>query len=415
MTLKKIHDFVLHDNNKRIGSDHISDKYPEFLNYWLKHQLNVNNIHKDHHTYLYDHLKSNYSKFDEEEVLYYKIYDIEYYFNNINVLYLLYKKYVDIKDQQSKDCKKFLETSQENYNKALDICFQDGNDNLCKGLKSFNVFYKNHISEISKKCPGLEIPTLSELVLLNLVDDKGSKKQNIGYNLVQTNSDYSDMGLPKIERGIYPNLTGLLSYKYNIRFESDKNKNNCNLMKILHEFFKYCEKNNSNEHLLPFIQEFINEYYKKKQSEYEKIFQECSKTTSSEYCQIHKNCQENFNSDIEIIKQNPDNYIKHQKKNINKYSADTSSIANTLSMFLDFAANSKYSTTIISIMISFFLCFFFLYKFTPLSSIFRKEKKRKKIPLFFPERRVQDVKDDNIRHKNVKHKRGKIRFAYQPS
>ncbi|VVA00323.1 PIR protein, partial [Plasmodium vivax] len=324
-------------------------------------------------------------------------------------------KYVDIKDQQSKDCKKFLETSQENYNKALDICFQDGNDNLCKGLKSFNVFYKNHISEISKKCPGLEIPTLSELVLLNLVDDKGSKKQNIGYNLVQTNSDYSDMGLPKIEKGIYPNLSGLLSYKYNIHFERDKNKNNCNLMNILHEFFTYCKNNNTNEKLIPFIQEFTNEYYKNKQGEYEKIFQECSNTSSNEYCRIYKNCQENFNSDIQKIKKNPDNYIHYKKNCINENTTDNSWIDNALSIFQDFKAISKSLPTILSIMISFFLCSFFLYKFTPLRSIFRKEKKGTNIPLFFPEIITQDVDDNNSRGMNVKTKKGKIRFSYQPS
>ncbi|KNA02245.1 hypothetical protein PVNG_04476 [Plasmodium vivax North Korean] len=203
------------------------------------------------------------------------------------------------------------------YNEGLKKCYLDGDYNLGKGLESFKNIYKT--------------------IKLNKV--------------------------PQCNQQNYNDLKDLISVHYNLLFEYKKEEQNYLMIRILHQFFQYCNENKDNQKLASFMKEFIDEYYKKHKEGYTEIFEECEgEATSNKYCNLYNTWKGKFETDLSLIKDNPDRYLERQKKNINKSSADTSSIANAISMFLDFAANSKYSTTIVSIMISFFLCFFFLYK-----------------------------------------------------
>ncbi|CAG9485607.1 unnamed protein product [Plasmodium vivax] len=406
---------ILHDSNKGYGSGHISNKYPEFLNYWLNHHLIENSTNEKYHNKLYDCLNSYRSTFDPNNKLKDKIFDIQKYFKNINILYTLYKNYNDIKEKRSNDCHSFLVNCKEYYNKALEKCFQGGDYKLCERLKAFNKFYGNNKRQILTNCPDIKFPTLTEFILLGSGSGK-SENQNIGYNLVKNNFHNFYNGLRTIEHRNYPDLSKLLSYKYNILFEHDAEENKNNMMNILKQFFQYCDENRKNEKLSYFMEEFIEQYYNKKKEEYNNIFSDCkANDKKKKYCNLYKECEKNFNNKESTIVWNTHEYIKQQKEYIESLTPLQLWIFKAQSMFQDFDAMSRISPTVMSTMVAIVVCLFFLYKLTPLSSIFRKEKKRRKIPLFFPERPINDVKNHNSENKNAKHKRGKIRFAYQPN
>ncbi|CAG9485655.1 unnamed protein product [Plasmodium vivax] len=406
---------LLHYYNIELGNGHISAKYPEFLNYWLKHQLIENNINEKHHKELYDYLKDNRKTFDPYDKLKDKIFDIQKYFKNINILHLLYKNYNDIKENGSNDCHSSLVKCKEYYNKALEKCFQGGDYKLCEGLKAFNKFYEANKNKILTNCPKIEIPKLTEFILLGTGSGK-SENQNIGYNLVKNNFHNFYNGHRTIEHINYPDLTKLLSYKYNILFEHVAKENKNNMMNILHQFLQYCDENRKNEKLSSFMNEFIVEYYDKKKGEYDKIFEECKPNGKGKtYCQLYESCKKKFSNDFSIIETETEKLITQQEEYIKSLTPLQRWIFKAQSMFQDFDAISRISPTVMSTMVAIIVCLFFLYKLTPLSTIFLKEKKRRKIPLFFPERPINYVKDNNSEHMKAKPKRGKIRFAYQPN
>ncbi|KMZ96045.1 hypothetical protein PVNG_05983 [Plasmodium vivax North Korean] len=282
---------VLYENNKIHGKNHISDKYTEFLNYWLNHQLIENSIDKSYHNELYECLDK---------------------------------------------CKK-------NYNNALEKCFQVGDHDVCKVLKIFNVFYESNKKKIFSNYGVIELPILTEFILLGSGSGK-SDNQNIGYNL-------------------YLNLTQLLSYQYNILFEHDAKKNKNNMMNILQQFFQYCDENRKNEKLSSFMEEFIEQYYNIKKNEYENIFNECN-TNGEEYthCQLFKVCKKNFTNQLKKIVWDTNEYIIKQKKYIESLSPLQLWIFKAQSMFQDFDAMSRISPTIMSTMVAIVVCLFFLYK-----------------------------------------------------
>ncbi|KMZ96067.1 hypothetical protein PVNG_06291 [Plasmodium vivax North Korean] len=353
---------ILHQLNEGLGKDHISDKYPDFLNYWLKHQLKKKNINQSYHYELYHCLNRNYKIFDPKEKLKDKLFDIQEYFNNINILYLLYKNYIDIKEKRIEECSKTFEECKTNYNNALEKCFQGGDDEVCKGLKAFTKFNRKEKNIKLENCHNYELPTLSELILIESRSGE-SENQNIGYNLVKNNFHNFYNGLRTIEHRNYPDLTKLLSYKYNILFEHDAEENKNNMMNILKQFFQYCDENKKNDKLSSFMKEFIDNYYNKKKGEYENIFSGCN-TNVKEYkhCQLYKQCEKNFTNNSSKIARDTNEYISKQEKYVASLSPLQLWIFKAQSMFQDFDAISRISPTVMSTMVAIVVCLFFLYK-----------------------------------------------------
>ncbi|KNA02393.1 hypothetical protein PVNG_01547 [Plasmodium vivax North Korean] len=122
---------------------------------------------------------------------------------------------------------------------------------------------------------------------------------------------------------------------------------------------KFSNDNNNKE--TPFFK-FCNKYYKKKQSLYTNIFNDCSKSNSKSYCILYKECKDKFKNDIELIESGSDNYISKKEEYFKKLAPDNSWIATARAIIQDSEAMSKYSTTIISTLIAFILCIFFLHK-----------------------------------------------------
>ncbi|VUZ99887.1 PIR protein [Plasmodium vivax] len=361
-------------------------KYPEFINYLINHKLSEAAYRKKEKDNFYTEMTSKYSVLNKNGELKNRMYVInDKYLINLNILYKLYNNYDKLSQEKVKHCKDILEEMKYQYNYGLEKCFYDGN------IK----FY---------------------LILESSSHDERLKIAKIGNSLIR--SAYT----PSLERSSqvytenYFNLKYLIFLQYNLHMEMNEEDTMCAMMKIIYQFIQYCNQNRDNLKLLPFMKEFIKEYYNKKNTKYETIFNECkSSGNTKEYCKLYKKCSKEFIEDLTMIEKDASNYIKKQENYINSLSPLDRFILEAKDMFQDFKKMSKYSPTIMSTMVAIVVCLFFLYKLTPLNSIFCKgKKKRKRIPLFFPER-INDLKDDNTGHKNVTPKRGKIRFSYQPT
>ncbi|CAI7719072.1 hypothetical protein PVPAM_060007900 [Plasmodium vivax] len=322
------------------------------------------------------------------------------------ILYRLYKIFDQIK-QGTMKYDKGIEEFKIIYNNALKQCILETDDNFYKALDKFRNYYRINISNV-KSCTNGKCPTLPELTYE--YEQIDPKTPMIGYKLVQSVNNILYKELTKITKEKHKNLKDLVFLQYNLLFEPDEDENKRLLMNILYEYFQYCYENKNNKHLLEFIEEFINKYYKNMKTNYKKIFQECDPNKKyQDYCDIYNKCNTQFNEDFSLIKNNTVMYVTHKKDYFNNLTTDDSWIGRAMAIFKDFDAFSKNSPTVMSTLVAIALCLFFLYKLISLSSIFRKEKKRKKIPLFFPER----INDENSANKNVKPKRGKIIFSYQ--
>ncbi|KMZ88770.1 hypothetical protein PVBG_05862 [Plasmodium vivax Brazil I] len=155
----------------------------------------------------------------------------------------------------------------------------------------------------------------------------------------------------------------LVSLEYNLLFEHDENENKRLLMNILLEFFQYCNENKKNKHLLEFITEFIDKYYKHMKNSYSEIFNECvPHNTSLNYCKIYNECNTKFNVDFSLIKHNSEKYLAKKEQYYNNLTTDDSWIDRAMAIFKDFDAFSKNSPTVMSTFVAIIMCLFILYK-----------------------------------------------------
>ncbi|VUZ93908.1 PIR protein [Plasmodium vivax] len=374
-------------------------KYHKFLNYWLNHNLSVISDYTDVKRDFFEYIITNKNKFDPKYELKGKIKDIDLkYINNTKKIYDLYKHYLDLKSEREIKRDTFLAEFKKKYDNVLEKCFSGGEYTFCKALEDFKKFYENNKSN-NIKCSNM-CPPLPQLVISKMSSDELSQIAKIGIRIIRGISTSSLNGLSIMKNGQHSNLRDLISLQYNLRMEKEDDEKYCVMMKILHEFFQYCSENISNSRLLSFIEEFIVEYYKKKESTYEIIFTDCADNSSKSYCKLYANCSREFKKEITLIKEGPEKYINNKKEYFKELDSDDSLIARARAIFRDSAAMAKNSPTVMSTLVSIILLVFFLYK---------------KIPFFYPERRMQDVNNDNTRNMNAKSKRGKIRFAYQPS
>ncbi|VUZ95024.1 PIR protein [Plasmodium vivax] len=390
-------------------------KYHKFLNYWINYNLSVISDFNEIKSAFFKHMKSNSESFDPEYELKDKIKEIDIkYINNMNKLYDLYKHYLDLKtsgEEYQKDT--FITGFKEKYNKVLEQCIIGGEYKFCKALEKFREFYEN-IKSSTTKCYNM-CPTLPELGISYIACVELSQMAKIGIRLIRKFYTSSLNGLSIMKSGQHSNLINLISLQYNLRMEEDDDEKYFVMMNILHEFFQYCKENIRNSHLLSFIEEYIDVYYKEKKGVYAQIFADCANTNSKPYCEQYRKFSHEFKEDITLINKGPEIYINDKKGYFKNLAPDDSWIGKARAIFQDSEAMPKNSPTIMSTLVSIILVVFFLYKLTPLSSIFRKEKKKKKIPFFYPEKRIQDINDGNTKNMNARHKRGKICFAYQPT
>ncbi|VUZ99535.1 PIR protein [Plasmodium vivax] len=404
-------------SNYEIYSSSLDNKkYPEYLNFWIRHELVLQSIPQNDKLVLYKHLQDNYQKIDKDSKLQKKLYNINANdFKSMNMLYKLYKNYNGSLSDNNIDCNEFFERFKDSYDKCLYRCYAEGDSKLCAVMKKFRNLYDDKKFPRAQTCnkSSPKLPKLSEYCTMK---PTLSEDYNIGYQLVQTADTFIRYELPKLTEANHNELKDLIWLQYNMPFHYDVEKKKTYMMNVLYQFILYCNENKKNLKLSLFMKEFITKYYKTNEAEYKEIFTECEvKDNKKKYGQLYKTCKEKFGKDILLIKDNANSYVQQQENYIKELPTLDLLILKAKALFQDSESMSKYPTTIISIMISIFLCIFFLYKLTPLNTIFRKEKKRRKIPLFFPERPINDAKDNNYVHKNTKPKRGKIRFSYQPT
>ncbi|CAI7719360.1 PIR protein [Plasmodium vivax] len=396
------------------------NKIPEFINFWINNRLTQSGFSDDIKAQICPKLDSITRNFDEQQLLINKIYHIkEKEVDGMNIVYEFYKNIYVSAQKENDYFQKFIENFKKNYNDGLFKCFHEGDVKFCNELYKYSIFYEEHKKDkLSKICEKKECPSLTELKLL-LSDPKNGylRIAKIGSKLIGGSDVSSLNGLSSMKTDAYKKLANLISLQYNLRMEKDEEEKNSVMLEILYQYLKYCNKHINIWYLEQFINEFIEKYYNKKEKDYKTLFTICKsdKKNSKPYCKHYNLCKSEFEEDFKLIENNKDDYIKNKKEHFEKLNSEKSWVQKAIDHFQDFDTILRNSPTIMSTLIAMFLCLFFLYKLTPLSSIFRKEKKKRKIPLFYPQRIIQDVKVDNSGHNNPKPKGGKIRFAYQPS
>ncbi|CAG9483118.1 unnamed protein product [Plasmodium vivax] len=389
-------------------------KYHIFLNYWLNNELSKIANYKYKKRGFFEHLYKNYKPLGDNVNIKDIIYEEEInYINNMNILYRLYKNYEDLKEGYI-PYEKFCKELKENYNAGLIKCFNDGNYGFCGALQNFNDDYKQNKTMKITHCNDKECLTLPELNLSSPLYKQPLQVAKLGTELIGISYISSFNRKYEKRHGEYSDLKELIFLQYNLLMEQDDNEIYSVMINILHQFIQYCNENKNELKLSSFMDEFIKSYYNKKKEEYKKIFTECSSTSSAntkKYCDLYKKCKKVYNEELSLINDKPDEYIKRQDDYIKELPSYKLFILQAKALFQDFDAMSKYLPTIMSTMVASILCL------TPFGSILHKgkRKKKKKIPLFYPQRRMQDIEEENTTNIYTKPKKGKIRFAYQPS
>ncbi|KMZ95063.1 hypothetical protein PVMG_05590 [Plasmodium vivax Mauritania I] len=106
------------------------NKCTEFINYWINDKLSSITKYEDVITPFYNQLQTRYKEFDIHDIFKEKIYYIKQEtYKNMNILYKLYKIFDEIKESTIKNDNN-IEKFKNNYNKALNQCFRETDDNF---------------------------------------------------------------------------------------------------------------------------------------------------------------------------------------------------------------------------------------------------------------------------------------------
>ncbi|SCA59982.1 VIR protein [Plasmodium vivax] len=412
--------FIASKEQCNIENKELKEKnYLEFMNYFMNHKLNESGYTKTEKENFYREVTSKYSEFNNDSELKKKMFVInEKYLISLHILYKLYENYDKLCQKKVDFYNNIVKEMKSQYNYGLEKCFYDGEIKFCEALEKFRNDYEKDKKSNSVFCKvnDNKYPKLPEITLISKSSLRSLSIAIIGNELFKRsyNPTLNKYSIETPEK--YYNLKDLIFVQYNLRMEKDEEDKKLAMMRILHQFIQYCNENKANMKLASFIKEFIEEYYDKKKTEYQAIFNECKKPDNEKkYCTLYKECDNSFKKDLKIIEEKTHEYITEQENYFNSLTELDFLLWEAKAMFQDFEKMSKYLPTIMSTMVAIVVFLFFLYKLAPHNSIFRKgEKKRKKIPLFFPER-IKDLNDDNTGHKNAKPKRGKIHFSYQPT
>ncbi|SBS91745.1 PIR Superfamily Protein, partial [Plasmodium ovale curtisi] len=116
-------------------------KYIEYLNFWLTYKSTATGKSDDYITKFYEFIQNNYKAFPPDGELKRKIYHIKgKSFNNMSILYDLYRLYYEIIHKSQEKCDKFHKKFMENYNLGISKCYTD-EEKLCTPLEKFKQFY----------------------------------------------------------------------------------------------------------------------------------------------------------------------------------------------------------------------------------------------------------------------------------
>ncbi|KMZ76807.1 hypothetical protein PVIIG_05831 [Plasmodium vivax India VII] len=216
----------------------------------------------------------------------------------------LASKYTDRKNTK---CDEFLEDFKKLYNDGLKKFYMDGDINLSKELEKYkNLYMKNDLHN-------------------------------------------------------YNDLNDLISVQYNLLLDYKEEEQNCLMIIILHQFFQYCNDYKYNRKLSLFMEEFINKYYNKDKSKYQKIRQECKSIPNlNPYCKLYNKLSAEYKNDFSLIEKNSDRYIEQQKKYIEKWSPLDLFILKAKAVFKYFDAMSRILPTILFTMVAIILFFLFI-------------------------------------------------------
>ncbi|SBT71941.1 PIR protein [Plasmodium ovale] len=318
-------------------------KYREYLNYWINYKLINNSFPDEHKPKFYEFIRNNYREFAPNGELKNNIYQIEdKSFNNMYLLYELYRLYYELENNNQPKCEKFYEKCVKNYNMALNKCYFD-DEKLCNPLERFKNFYDGNRSTKLHLCSVKGLPEIPKFALPT--PPHGTKfKNKIAYHLYQL-SNKKIHGHSIISN--YPNLVTLLKLNYNLLLISNIEEKKENMMNILYEFIKFSKNWNTitfldsiikqnflgfyseNVDNVPFlnlfIKEFFQDFYKKEKGEYELIYDHCSTNRSEKYCSKYKMCNEELGKDLFTIKDKLQEFIEYKPTSNEQMASEYSS------------------------------------------------------------------------------------------
>ncbi|SBT75083.1 PIR protein [Plasmodium ovale] len=437
-------------------------KYREYMNYWIAYKLRVTGLPNSLNPKFYEFLKNKYKECAPGGDLYNKIYQIhDRNFNNMDIIYKLYRIYYDLKAYNNVKCQNFYEKYQENYNLAVDKCYTT-DEKLCNPLEKFAHFYKVNRRYKLHKCSREGLPQLPKFVTskpsdgINFID-------KIAHYLYQLSSKQTKKTLPIISNSKYPNLTKLLSFNYNLLLYSNDQEKRNNMMEILYEFIQFCEDRNTISLLdslihsffkgfyeqeksrIPFLNSFVEEffeyYYKYSKYEYEVIYKECStKKSSSSYCTLYNKCSQQIGKDLYKIKDDIQAHLKYKPTPDQELtqplahestqplaqeltqqlaqSFDSQNLGNEDSLQIEGDDKDSSHTTPINVGVGVgaFFTLSFLYKFTPLGSwVNRTFLGRGNTMYNYEEENDQDFFDHNSGFDNYISENNRFNVAYGAS
>ncbi|KMZ77279.1 hypothetical protein PVIIG_05324 [Plasmodium vivax India VII] len=177
----------------------ISKRYPSFLNYWLKHNLNAASVSAEHRKLFYEKIEQNYTNFNAEQKLNNNIYDFnDKYYYKMHSLYELYELFFKLKENSSENCSKFLTNIKEKYTKAWNKCFEEPDTTFCNALNCFTSLHKSHKTSFSGTCAETQLTPIPEFLLKSSTEDMYPKNITKGNQLIQMSPYYSNLGFTSL-------------------------------------------------------------------------------------------------------------------------------------------------------------------------------------------------------------------------
>ncbi|SBS92902.1 PIR Superfamily Protein [Plasmodium ovale curtisi] len=383
MFLEKLQDEYMNDTTKY-------SKYREYVNFWLTYKLTATGKPDDYITEFYEFIQNDYKAFPQDGELKSKIYHIKgKSFNNMSILYELYKLYYEIKDKSQEKCPNFHEKFMKNYNLAISKCYTD-DEKLCNALEKFKSFYDENRSSRLSICSKQGLPILPKFVApkpsigMNFID-------KLAYYIYQSSNKQTKDGLSITLNRKYPKLVQLLSLNYNMLLYDKEHEKKKFMIEILYEFIKFCKERNTitfldslkyrssmgfynkQKNSVPFINLFIKEffenYYQHNEYEYGEIYKECSTNeSSSTYCTVYNQCSQELGNDLFKIKDNIKTHIEYKATQSEELASKYSS--GDIPMHKEGEDIVSSNTTPINIGVGVGALFTLssLYKFTPIGS-----------------------------------------------
>ncbi|SCO70542.1 VIR protein [Plasmodium vivax] len=415
------------DDHPAAPNSSATPQHTAFLNYWLSTQLRDKNIPENLRHLFYLHLKTHYDKFKGKYKLTDQFHPIESaHLEKLDILHELYRQYYELKNNKlgggekkegdrDEVCLNFLQNCKDNYNKGLEKCLPQADNQFCIALNRFRNLYEEDKASFSAACHNKTLPSLPEIASLRLPKAVTGGTPKIGGDLVQAEQSSSTHQLPKIVDDVYPNLYKLLLLQYTSLFEYDEEKIKNNLMEVLHEFLKYYNLNRGNSSVDLFIKEFFYDYYKNKKEEYEKIYAECSnKKPLTSYCKLYYRCNDQLRDDLFSIKEDVAKYLGDKAKSYQQALSGNPPTETEMHKIGRSSLISLHRFAIVSTVIGVFFFLFSIYEFTPLGCWFRRKfNKTKRVAYNFYMQQIRYIMEMNSPFEDVRLDSREANIGYQ--